>query len=55
MRDTASYRGARRNEARRRGLIWRFLDAVVDANGSRRIAWPFARLGKTIKDETDGK
>jgi hypothetical protein len=55
MREAASYRGARRNEARRRGLVWRFLDAVVDGNGSRRIKWPFERLGKKIKEEANGQ
>lgn len=57
MKPGNEYRGARRNEARRLGLTWRWLDAVVDANGSRVIRYPFHRLGAKIvvKEASNGK
>lgn len=54
MRESSSYRGSRRNEARRRGLIWRTLDNVVDGNGTRVVKYPFEKNGKVIKEVARG-
>jgi hypothetical protein len=51
MRDGNIYRGSRRNEARKAGLLWRFLDMTVDSHGSRKLYYPFQRLGKAATAE----
>lgn len=54
MKAGNEYRGSRRNEARRRGLIWRELDNVVDGNGTRVVKYPFEKNGKVIKEVSRG-
>lgn len=55
MRAGGEYRAARRNEARRRRLVWRELDMIADGNGSRRVKYPFEKNRKKIEEKPDGE
>lgn len=53
MRAANTYRGARRNEARALGLIWRTLDRTGLSNGrfgpgTIKVEYPFKKNGKLI-------
>lgn len=48
MRDGATYRGAKKLEAREKRLDWKRLDKIKDSAGTVVVKYPFERLGRKV-------